>query len=390
MNATVIHTGSGDASVWRKKNDKVISYDLKRVDRGSAEGLSYNRVTTQGNNLQAGDPKYAHRPVYKESTVVETRGDNPPTSQIGNGWGGGGGNTPSPELIDKILGLLKDVGNEDFDASDLKDMDQMAKRTDIIKKGISNLKNDLRKVDDVHREKQSLKSEMSKEIEALKQERDSLKKLLEDKNSKISDLERDLKNRDRETGIDRVTSEYTKKIEILERDLNSAKDANKAKDQEIEQKNRDLSELKRSNQDLSSSTGDVARKAREQEKRIEDLEKEKKELESKDVEYRKHELDRNKHNDDLKKEIESLKKRIGELEDEKKKLLSKHEEQELAHKKQVIALNEQIERAEKELKEYKDRMSKIEKSNAEKDNILGKLASQIMELNRTRSQIDDK
>lgn len=395
MNATVIHAGGGEGSVWRKKNDKVIAYDVKRIDRGGgSEGLPYNRTTAPQQVQHTGEPRFANRDKsgYKESTVIETRQESSPSMVVANGnWGGNPSSTAaSPELIEKILGLLRDVGNDDFDASDLKEMDQMAKRTDIIKKGIANLKQETRKVDDVQREKQLLKSDMNKEIEALKQEREMLKKQIEEKNSKISDLERDLKARDRETGVDRVTSEYTRKIEVLEKDLNSSKEANKSKDQEIEQKNKEITELKRQNTDLSGSTQDVSRKQREMEKRVEDLEREKKELEAKDADHKKHDAEKNKQLEDLRKEIEALKKKIAELEEEKKRLLTKSEEQEIAHKKQVNSLNEQIEKLEKELKEYKDRMSKIEKSNAEKDGILGKLASQIMELNRTRSQIDDK
>ena len=389
---------------WRKRNDKVITFDIQKPIAGSqfhkttgSTGTFRERERESPLNSSMQDPRIqqgrfaAEREGYNaqpEITVNNRRGvspyddDNaqgsvlgrgPFNSMLGGGKEGAGVSDCKPELIAKMLQLLAEVGNTDFDESDLQTQDAIVKRAEIVRKGIASMKSDAKRANEMQRKYEEAARELERKDKELEEEREG---------SKRKSL-----NQSQEGG--RV-SEQVKQVENLEKELASANAANRSKDQEIQQKNDQIGELRKEIKTKDETIIEINRTKKEVEKKGDELEREKSILESKEADLERREGELKKQNDELKREIEGLKKKIFELEEEKKKLIQKIEDQEVEQKRRAREVQEEKDKLEKEIKELKDKLNRIEKANSEKDSILGKLASQIMELNRTRTQIDDK
>lgn len=441
-----VNSGSNAGVNWRKRNDKVITFDMQRPNgvgqfHKSTNGWGADRGSTQESPLKSMintrmvnstftppfDEQQTQPPIYAQN---RRQGNQIDDSEINGSTFGGpapmngsfgkppqssGNLEVKPELAAKFLQMLNDVGNEDFDQSDLKDQDSLVKRSEIIRKGIANYKNEARKaeaankraddmqkkyeeamrlLEDHQREQKRANADFTKELDQLNKELAKRDQVIQERNDKIESLEKDIKGRssirDSATSVDPRASEQARQIESLEKELASANGHLKIKEQEIQQRNDQIADLKKEQKKKDDDLAETTKKLKEVERRYDEIERTKTTIETKEADASKREAELKKQNEELRKEIEALKKKVAELEEEKKRLLQKAEETEIAHKKQLREAQEEKEKLEKEIKELKDKIARMEKANSEKDSILGKLASQIMELNRTRTQIDDK
>ena len=355
---------SPGGAYWRKRNDKVITFDMKRPAAPTGPA-GFNR--TSGYDGRSGYPTGPPEPKFMQARDMQ----GSPMRRTESGIMGGtlAAKTVTsyeckPELVEKFLGLLYEVGNEDFDAQDLKEQDSMIKRSEIIKRGILNLRNETKKVTDLQAENKQLHDGIRKERDNQEKEHEKLRKQLDEQIQKHALAEKEQRNRDKESGM----ADYQKKIEDLEKQLAIEREANQQKTKEIEEKNRIINEL-------SGHTKDYNKKGRELEKKTEEQEREK---------------DRKDKEEERLKELEALRKRVLQLDEERKTLLQKIEDQDIEAKRKFRDWLEEKEKLEKEIKELKEKIAKLERSQGDKDSILNKLVSQIVELNRTRSQIEDK
>lgn len=422
--------GQNSGTYWRKRNDKVITYDLKKPNR---EG--YNR-TNAGPSLtpppilidrselrNTGGLPYG-RPSHDQPSVTEehvpyqnprrsTR-NNVPVSEIPRKSAmiqdkerklsatpthynrdelndsnllprsvqGAQTYEVKPELAEKMLKLLKEVGNEDFDMDDLKEQDSLAKRADIIKKGISNLKQEAQKAEDLQRENKSLKQDYEREIDKMVKEISNLRSAINERDYQINNVNRD--------SVVRPSVDHSKRNDELEREITSLKNGLRNRENEVDMKNREINDLLRQVKDLQSQVTDFTIKSREQDKRVEDLERMKNQSNHKEADWKFKEAELRGQIEELKRENDGYKKRSADVEDEKRRTQLKIEEVEMNCRKSVNAANGDKELLEKEIKDLNERIVKLEKSLSDRDALLQRMLPQINELNKLRSQITDK
>lgn len=283
------------SSYWRKRNDKVITMDIKRP---GGQNFSPHKSTTGGNVFVS---------QTNESMLTPNRNKSP--SQY-----------PHP--------------------------------SDQKRASISSF-NPLENTD----------------CDSIRKENQRLRELCKRQQDTIAHLEDELaKANDREVSYGRSLNEANRKVSIVEDELIQFQKTTKYLEQEIDGKKKELSERDKEKSMLQDSI-------KEREKKI-------KELETKEQEIK-------KETEDLKNDQEEKKKRISEIETEKKRLVNRIEEHEITSKKIQHQNAEDREKLEKEIRDLKEKLFQIEKANQEKDFILTKMCSQILDLNKTRNQVEN-
>lgn len=209
------------------------------------------------------------------------------------------------------------------------------------------------------------------ELENLKKENQRLRQTVDTQQDRIKSLEHDLSRysaRDQEVdGLMGRYSDSSRRITNLEEELNQAQRTIRNLEFELEAKKKEIAERDREKTTIESTLSERERKARD--------------LESREVEV-KRELD------EKKREADERKRKLQEMEDEKRRLILKIEELEASLKRQVTGLTHDKEKLEREIKELRERLVVIEKSNQEKELVLSRMFSQISDLNKTKSQIE--
>lgn len=216
---------SPGGAYWRKRNDKVITFDMKRPAAPTGPA-GFNR--TSGQDGRSGYPTGPPEPKFLQARDMQGSPMRRTESDIMGGTLAAKTVTSyecKPELVEKFLGLLYEVGNEDFDAQDLKEQDSMIKRSEIIKRGILNLRNETKKITDLQSENKQLHDGIRKERDNQEKEHDKLRKLLDEQVQKHAVAEKEQRNRDKESGM----ADYQKKIEDLEKQLAIEREANQQK-----------------------------------------------------------------------------------------------------------------------------------------------------------------
>lgn len=206
------------------------------------------------------------------------------------------------------------------------------------------------------------------ELENLRRENQKLKDLCQRQQNTISHLEGELlKASERENSLGRNSTDYSRKNSQLEEELSQAQRAVRNLEFELESKKKEISERDRDKSLLESTIADKDKKL-------------------KDVEAR--ELQAKKEIDDAKRDNDERKRKMADMEDEKRRLLLRIEEIETLQKKQVTSIGDEKDRLEKEIKELRERLQQVEKASQEKEFVLSRMCSQIMDLNKTRTQVD--
>lgn len=273
--------------------------------------------------------------------------------------------------------MLKDVGSEDFDEDDLKTQDNLVKRSDIIRKAVHKMKQESLEAGKVEKEKEDLK----RILESERRDKERLKE-------EMARLTQEMKNRENDGYHEKVVGDLQKRLEAQAKETEIARETIRIRDQDIVQKNKDIEDLQVERTKLIQENKDKEKKIKELDKKADEAEKLKEQTENMDKIFGDRENNYRGIIDDQKKEIEALKKKVKDLEDDRKRQDAKIDDLEVAHKKQINDLVEDKARLERDLKEARERMAKIEKIFNDKDSILQKIGSQIGELNRTRSQMD--
>lgn len=210
------------------------------------------------------------------------------------------------------------------------------------------------------------------DIEALKKENARLKQTVETQQERIRVLEKELaRHESRDVERDSMLGRYSdnsRKVSQLEDELTQVHKQLRNLEYELESKKKEINDKDREKAVVESTIIDKDRKI--------------KDWESKENEAR-------REAEEKKREAEERKKKLSEIEEEKRKLHSRVEELEVTHKRQLGNLNDDKDKLEKEIKDLKEKLSSIEKSNQEKEYVLSRMFSQISDLNKTKSQIEN-
>lgn len=206
------------------------------------------------------------------------------------------------------------------------------------------------------------------EMDNLKRENQRLKELCQRQQDTITHLESELmKASERENSLGRSASDFGRKTSQLEEELTQTQRTIRNLEYELEAKKKEISERDREKAALDLTLTDKDKRLKDHETREEAA---KREIE------------------DAKKIIDERKRKIVDMEDEKRRLLSRIEETETIQKKLVVTNGEEKDRLEKEIKELREKLQLVEKASLEKEFVLSRMCSQIMDLNKTRTQID--